>query len=277
MINYIRHEFKKVFLQWETWVVIAVCFAIVFFGMAEHFMWFEDRFIEPTRPRSDRYMLVSSSIGYIYALVLAPLLASIPCACSYYREKESRTDVILATKFGRGKYYIGKLIAVAVTGFIVSVLPLVLQYIMCMIFMPEGDIYYLWSSVYDSIESYNDMIINTTVFPYLYMNNQDLSVFVHIAICGAWTMGLAMLTYTISLHFRKNIVITLVASTIINIVYTIAMDALSLSYLTPSKYFYPGSGVTGANFSAFVIMLAVLILINIVLLTIKLVRKRDII
>lgn len=277
LVKCIRHEMKKAFMQWETWVVIAVCFAIMFLGLAEHFIWFEDYFIEPARPRSDRYMLVSSSMGYIYALVLAPLLASIPCACSYYREKESHADIILAAKFGRGKYYIGKLIAVALTGFIVSVLPLVLQYIICMIFMPEGDIYYLWFSVYDSLESYNDMVINTTVFPNLYMNHQDLSVFIHIALCGAWTMGLAMLTYTISLYFRKNIVITLTASTIFNIIYMLVMDILGLAYLIPGNYFYPGSGTSGTNFIAFVIVLAVLILINIALLTIKLVTRKDIV
>ena len=33
MVQYIKHELKKIFLRWETWVVLAICFAVALAGI----------------------------------------------------------------------------------------------------------------------------------------------------------------------------------------------------------------------------------------------------
>lgn len=277
MARYIRHEIKKMFMQKETWIVIAICFGIAFVGMLESVFGLENitdrgRFVF----RPDYYMLNTSTVGTLYLLMLAPFIASIPCACSYFKENSSHMDAIIISRVGRNRYYTAKMIVVAVTGFVVAVLPLALQYIMCMLTVPSGNILHSFTMSAYKWDFCNDIITTTVLFPELYINYPDLSVFVHIAICGLWMMGMTMLTYTISLYFRKNIIITMVLSSAINLIYTLILDALNLHYLTPTIYFFPGHGAQKAGFTAFIIMWGILMLINVLLLTFKLKNKKDI-
>lgn len=86
-----------------------------------------------------------------------------------------------------------------------------------------------------------------------------------------------MLTYTVSLFFRKNLVITMSVSTVLNLIVMLVLQSLKLSHLSIYKYLIPVPGVYNMNLPALVIMFAVLILANVVLLTIKLVARKDII
>lgn len=180
LIKYIRHEFKKVFLQWETWVVIAVCFAIAMLANIEILSWFHAEYFELVEYRPYCSMLLLSSVGQVHLMFLGSLLASIPCACSYYKERSSRSDVILISKLGRSKYYISKIIVAAITGFAVAVLPLIIQYLFSFIAIPlDSTMPFLADgSVYRGTS--DEIMMTTTVFPELFMNYPNLTVFAHI-------------------------------------------------------------------------------------------------
>lgn len=277
MIKYLKHEFKKVFLQWETWVVLAACCAIAMFANIEILNWFHAEYFELVEYRPYCSMLLLSSVGQLHLMFLGSLLASIPSACSYYRERHNHSDVILISKLGRNKYYISKIIVAAITGFTVAVLPLTIQYLFSIIAVPLDNTmpFLADGSAYRGTS--DEIMMTTTVFPKLFMNYPNLTVFAHIGLFGLWVMGLTMLTYTVSLFFHKNLVITMSVSTVLGLIVMLVLQALKLSYLSIYKYLIPVPGVYNMNFSAFMLTFAVLILINIVLLAIKLVAKKDII
>lgn len=104
------------------------------------------------------------------------------------------------------------------------------------------------------------------------MNYPTLDTLVHFVIYGLWVAMLTFFTYTVSLFFRKNIVITLAVSTVVNMI-VVSFVPQSLSYAT-----YSGTTVstTERNFPAFVLLWAILVLINIIMLAVKIRCKKDV-
>lgn len=271
----ISNEIKKMFMRWETWVVIVLCFALAFFSNIETLSWFPDTFIETAKPPNERTMFTFSSFGHIYILFLSFMLASIPCACSYYSERSSRMDVIIISKEGRAQYYIGKAIVIFITAFVVALLPLLVHYLFCLIALPQKEIMfarYIDSVYTDNYDGGVLGVLDATLFPYLYMNCPIADAIVHFMIFALWVAVMTMFTYTVSLFFRKNIVITFATSTLLNI---------AALFLVP-KYLYYGtySGTaptTNLNFPAYIAFWGALLLLNVLMIAVKIKWKRDII
>ena len=271
MSRYIKHVIKKMFMQWETWAVIVLCFAIAFITNIETLSWFPDEFIETAKLRSDRAMFSTSGIGHLQILFMGPLLASIPCACSYYKEKTDKTDLVLIPRTGRHQYYISKAVVTWITGFVIAVLPELIHYLFCVIALPEKEI--ALTKVYDVYEQNYDIALNDYIaFPKLFMNYPGIDTLVHFIIYGFWVSMLTFFTYTTSLFFRKNIVTTLVASTVANMILALFVPPF-LSYGT---YVSTTISTTDRNFPAFVLFWAILMIVNIIMLAVKLRWKKDI-
>lgn len=272
MTRCISNEIKKMFMRWETWAVIALCFALAFFSNMETLSWFPDTFIETAKAPNERTMFTFSSFGHIYILFLSFMLASIPCACSYYSERSSRMDVIIIAKEGRAQYYIGKAIVIFITAFVVALLPLLVHYLFCLIALPQKEIMFARYVQYIYTDNYDRGVLDSALFPYLYMNCPIADAIVHFMIFALWVAMMTMFTYTVSLFFRKNIVITFVTSTLLNI---------ALLFLVP-KYLYYGtySGTAptaGLNFPAYIVFWGALLLLNVLMIAVKIKWKRDII
>ena len=273
MVQYIKHELKKIFLRWETWVVLAICFAVALAGIIETLSFFPDRFIETAKPRYHRSMLRSFGTGHIWLLFLGFIAASIPCACSYFEENTNKSDIILISKIGRTQYYMSKYIVTAIVGFIISVLPLAIHYVLCMIAVPGKEALILVTDVYANGDS---IIEDTTIFTRLFMNHPDLTAFVHIGIFGLWGMMLTLFTYTISLFFRKKLILNLVISTILSLAFELLLNSFKLWNLEVYSYLNPGPGSYNTNFPAFMILWCAFMLINAVMLAVKIKAKKDI-
>ena len=273
MVQYIKHELKKIFLRWETWVVLAICFAVALAGIIETLSFFPDKFIETAKPRYHRSMLRSFGTGQIWLLFLGFIAASIPCACSYFEENTNKSDIILISKIGRTQYYLSKFIVTAIVGFIIAVLPLLVHYVLCMIAVPGKDALIIVNGVYNNGDS---IIEDTTIFTRLFMNHPDLNVFVHIGIFGLWGMMLTLFTYTISLFFRKKLILNLAISTILSLAFELLLNSLKLGYLGVYSYLNPGPGSYNTNFPAFMILWGAFMLINVVMLAVKIKAKKDI-
>lgn len=65
-----------------------------------------------------------------------PLLASLPYAVSLYREFRSGYTSQMVTRCGRGRYYISKFIAVFISGGLVVMLPLLLNFLISACYLP---------------------------------------------------------------------------------------------------------------------------------------------
>lgn len=165
MSSCIKYEIKKMFMQWETWAVIAVCFAVAFITDIETLSWFPDEFAETAKLRSDRTMFSTSSIGHLQILFLGSLLASIPCACSYYKEKTDKSDLLLISRMGRTQYYTSKALVTFVTGFVIAVLPELIHYLFCVIAVPAKELNL--SKVYDVYTENYDIALNVGTLRFL--------------------------------------------------------------------------------------------------------------
>lgn len=268
----ISNEIKKMFMSWETWVVITVCFALAFVSNLETLSWFPDTIIETAKTPNERTMFTMSSFGHIYILFLSFMLASIPCACSYYSERNNRSDVIIISKEGRTKYYIAKAIVTFITGFCVALLPLLIHYLFCIIALPQKEIMFarLVQGVYS--DNYDRGVLDATLVPYFYMNYPAIDAILHFVIFALWVAVMTLFTYTISLFFRINIVVTGATSTLLNI----AGMFIVPSHLLYSKYAgtLPDASL---NFPEYIALWGALLLLNVIMLAVKIKWKRDII
>lgn len=218
-------------------------------------------------------MLYLSMVGQIALIFLFPLLAAVPAALSYVEEKKSRTNVLLIAKGGHARYYWGKAAAVALSGFLVFVLPLLLNYLFCVIALPAQK---LTSS--DNVYDKNLWsMLDSALFPQLQMNRPALNMLAHIGLFGLWGMGLALFTYAVSLHFCKNTVVNLLLPAVVYIALVFAFSFLKLDWLIIPNYFLVAPVFNNVNLIIPFAGLALPLCISAVLIWIKTGKKqRDI-
>lgn len=78
----------------------------------------------------------------------------------------------------------------------------------------------------------------SALFPQLQANYPALNALVQIGLFGLWGMGLALLTYAVSLHFCKNTVVNLLLPTVGYMVLMLAFSFFKLNWLIIPNYFF---------------------------------------
>ena len=284
-----RHEMKKIFSRWEVWGVLAVCCLLALAAFAEvqgatlikgymnpiYDIVPEAKgiYLEMADSPEMGGMLYLSMIGQIVLIFLLPLLAAVPAACSYVEEKKSRTNMLLIAKGGHARYYWSKAAAVALSGFLVFVLPLLLNYLFCVIALPAQRLTSLNGAYYANLWSRLD----SALFPQLQINRPALDMLAHIGLFGLWGMGLALLTYAVSLYFCKNTVVNLLLPTVGYMVLMLAFSFFKLSQLIIPNYFLIAPVFNNINLIIPFVGLALPLCVSAVLIWIKTGKKqRDI-
>lgn len=156
-------------------------------------------------------MLWNSGVGTMMLLFFTPLLATFPAACSYYEETTKKTACLIIVRGTRTCYYWDKLIVVAVSSFLVSCFPFLLNYLFCLLAVSRPDCppidstTYVFGHVYERVffERLGDVL-----FPSLFLNHPVWDALLHIFLVGLFGSGIAILAYTISFFFKKNLLLT---------------------------------------------------------------------
>ncbi len=79
---------------------------------------------------------VVTAFGFLYYLILFPLLACLPYAASHLREKELGYDKICIVQLGKGRYLRNKYMTAFLTGGIAVTFPSLLSVIIAMTYLP---------------------------------------------------------------------------------------------------------------------------------------------
>lgn len=129
---------------------------------------------------------------FLYAL---PVFSVIPYAVSYLSEEKSGYTRTMVSKVGKSAYFIGKYISVFLSGFFISVFPLLFSLMItaCLVPAYKPDVNF---GLYYQIISYN--LLNN-----LYFTKPMLTVFIVILRIGIFSGAWATITYVLT-FFVKN-------------------------------------------------------------------------
>ena len=147
MRKILRIELKRVWKNPQTWVALAIGFAVSVFHLCHNILphieiWYEELLI----PKSDYqypYYLFNSWIcgsaayleGFIYFFII-PLLAVLPCGLSFMEDRENGYIRQIYTHAERREYLTAKTITSFITGGTVVTLPLLFNFLICAMLLP---------------------------------------------------------------------------------------------------------------------------------------------
>ena len=114
----------------------------------------------------------------------------------------------MLTRTSRRAFFGGKALVSFLSGFVISVLPYLLNYALCLIAVSRKSAVSVSTvnlgSVYEySVAGWLDRVL----FPGLYLNHPVFNMILLIACGGIWGGGMALLAYGVSLYYRKHIVL----------------------------------------------------------------------
>jgi hypothetical protein len=264
------------FYRRELWVVLTVGALIALLGLMEStndaFNIFKTTITIESPTQAS--MLYGASTGTLL-LCLLPLLATFPCACFFFEEYKSGSIVLYISRAKPILYYYSKTIVIAVTAFLVSILPYVLNLLFCLLAypFPQGGVF--------SEEAYNPVAIATaidrTLFTSLYLNHPLWDAFAHIFFVGIFGMVMALLSYSITLFFRKNLLVALCTTTLLGLAQILIVTSFRLYNWGIHDYFLLIPLVENITIAPLLIELTVLLGISVSLIALKLKRFKDIV
>lgn len=179
--------------------------------------------------------LYSNVYGKLLCQFICPILASIPVACSYFKEKQSGLDALLIPACGRGNYISAKVLMTFLTGFFISILPFLLNMLYAEFVFPRNELVSL-----DTPNLYSDRLqrlLDGSLFGQLMLTHPALDHFLHISLVGLWSAGAALLTLGISLFFRKHYIINLLLGTLVIMFAVLVLNAAELYACNPQEHF----------------------------------------
>lgn len=175
---------------------------------------------------------VASLLGYSQVgdvlFALLPLLASFPCAWYYHFDVENHLLSISLSRLGRSSYYLGKAIAISITAFLVSIFPYLLNLLFSLLAYPFPAYGLSPNNAYSS-GYYFARIRNRVLFPDLFLNNPLQHALYLILLIGIYGVLMALLSYSITLYFRKNIAVTMLLTTVLAFAVILILNIFGLS------------------------------------------------
>lgn len=232
----IKYEFKSMVMQPEFLAVLIIACLLPFLSLLELPIFHYDPEYAISAPSPEQgSFLFQNPYGNLLYQYLCPLLASIPVACSYFKEKQSGMDALLIPALGRGRYISAKVLMTLFSGLIVSMLPLLLNMLYMEFAYTRNELVTL-----DFPGLYTDRLqrlIDGSFFGQLMLTHPALDHFLHISLVGLWSAGAALLTLGISLFFRKHYIINLLLGTLVIMFAVLVLNAAELYACNPQEHF----------------------------------------
>lgn len=178
-----------------------------------------------------------------FFLILTPLLAAFPCAWFYHEESENHSATVYCTRGKLAHYYYSKALVVAVTAFVVTVLPLLISQMFTLLAAPFPAHGIFSNGVYPGHDrgGFDVKTFGVTMhvlFPRLYMNAPLLDALAHVGLFGLFGAAMGLLSYAVTLFYRKNLVITLAAPAVLALAYLLLLNTTGLGILTVQSVLY---------------------------------------
>ena len=209
MRSIIMLEIKKAWRNPLSWLAVLVSVFFSVLSLLTDVVLNYEHLDVGVQPEQMTLLAGSSSISVILHGIFIPVLATFPAACSYYEEKKNGTVNAMLTRSTRSSFFTGKALVTLLTGFVVSVLPYLLNYILCLIAVSRKNAISLSTAYLGGVYHYSVRTwLGRVLFPSLYLNHPVLNLLLLIALGGIWGAGMALTAFGVSLYFRKNIVLT---------------------------------------------------------------------
>lgn len=268
-----RREFKLLFARDEMHLSIIFCLlvaSVAFIADVHRYNW---HFAAQHLSAAHRAMIFRSGVGQAFTACLLPVISSFSYADSYLFESKNGCAITLHTRLSRNHYYVEKAIVVLIAGFAISVLPFVVNQIICLIAYPlEGSCDVFLKSAYDQMSLYEQ--IQNALFPLLHMNHPYLNNFMHMLLIGIFGSTVALLTYTSSLLWFKSRLQQFAVISIVIFIYYLFASSLNLRYLVVYLYLFADPVLGGRDPKYFYLINAFLFFVSLIFLLIKLFNKR---
>ncbi|HCS74088.1 MAG TPA: hypothetical protein DIW17_09455 [Clostridiales bacterium] len=274
MLLLFKNDFKRMISRRELWFVLLS--SIIFAGLSclEKISIYGDQNKSLMISATQAFMLWYPNLGVAYLYFILPLFASLVYSDQYYREYESGIINVQITRQNRNQYYISKLLMSVISGFFITIFPLLFNFLLCIIAFPlKATAATETGSIYMTSLSKE---IQWVQFPNLYMNYPLLYTLMHILLAGILGSALSLLSFALTLHIQKNIIVASCTSTLIYLVYSVGINALKLSEYTPFLFLLTAPEGYTKNTLIYLSIILVLVISSSFLIVNKLMYNKDV-
>lgn len=210
-----------------------------------------------------------SPSGYFF-MIYYPILVVLPTSAIMLDDRNSKMQLYLLGRMGRKNYYIGKIISVFISTFILFTLPFLMELLLeitCLHLDAHGD-----PSNFPYYQTAGK--INEYFCSGLYMKNKILYAFVMVAIFGVISGILAMFNFAIStMNFVKYKIFTLIPVYLLLYIFAIIEKNINLGYTSNYMFILRLFNEKSKNYGAYGITCLILLAISVGIILFK--TRRD--
>ncbi len=275
MLICILHEFKKLYYKKTTWFLIFTSAVIAVLSLIYHMVDYP--WISHTgyiKSMCEVSLIRDSTIGLFLLPFIIPLFSSIMHSDTFFNEKTHKTTAVYIVKKGRRVYFWSKAIVVFFSSLFISMLPFIINQLLCQIAYPLHEIrvdpgYYLPFNL-----EYEQSRLS---YPGLYYNRPLVYNYLHILLVGIYGATLGLVSFIFSLFYKKhNKLVMLSFSTIYSFIIALFAITINMNDYVIMYYLLGQPTIKGVNIMNFYYMIAFLLLPGILLLFYRIRVERDI-
>lgn len=227
------------------------------------------------RPPNVASLLGYSQVGDVLFAIL-PLLATLPCAWYYHFDVENHLLSISLSRLGRSSYFLGRVITISFTAFLVSVFPYALNLLFSLLAYPFPAYGLNPNNVYDFSAFYFTRIRNSILFPSLFLNKPVEHALLLILLIGIYGVLMALLSYSITLYFRKNMAVTMLLTTVLAFSVILFLNIFGLTAWVLPLHLSTDLLFVSGNIKIVMLEYLLLTLLNTFLVASKLIINKDV-
>lgn len=215
---------------------------------------------------SAKYLYIGSrysgAISYFIELLI-PFIVAIPFSDSLFEERKRKTIQFCLSRTTITKYYFSKLLVVFVGGILIVLIPFLINIILNAITFPADSSFTAHNlSIHNSYTF--ETLIKTILFKDLFADNMNLYNLLYLIIFSTTSGLFSVITYQISLFYKKSRIFLLVFFYGVYIFSMAAASALGYNSYHISTYlfasdFYNNQTYSGMIFSFTVLFLSALL------------------
>lgn len=224
----VKADLKRLWSRYEFVVVlfIGALFAVMGLLESNYENGFFGTYNTLKAPHMASILGFNQSGGILHVLI--PFLATFPCAWYYHSDQEHHLVPLLLSRMGRYPYFVGRALAVSLSSFVVVVFPYLINLILSLLAYPLPAYGLLTDGVYDLYPDHF-ATMQKVLFPELFLNQPILHALLIIFLIGIYGALMGLLSYSITLYFRKNMATTMLLTTVLSFASVFLLNVLRLS------------------------------------------------
>lgn len=274
MCKLILYEFKKMYYRHTTWVILLMCISIAllaFIFQLSNYPWIPEK--NNMEPASESSLIWSNPLTFMVLAVITPLSASMIHADTYHNEYSNKLVSVIISKRNRFCYYISKATVVIIASFIVSILPFLINQLLCQISFPSQTLRIFGDGIYENNYQY---LLSRIKYKYLYFNHPIAYNYLHVLLVGMYGVVMGMLSFSISLFYNKKKVIVILSSTMLMFGLLLIASAFGLYSMVFQDYLVAKPTIKNVNVNILYVFLIFSMLMSFLSILYKIYIKKDV-